>query len=183
MSPIGHHITVQLFALAALHRLSAEEGGLAWLSSGGQALYHYLLADGDLTLPALSLLVWLGLSFGARAPDQLELFKWMMGRRFSLIPHRTLTHWGLFWLAACYGAAWLLGVSGGQRAEGLVAILFGYTLGGVIHLFFDIMTPAGIPLLTPFARRTSLNVFRSGAITEYLILIGCIGITVMIWRL
>jgi len=38
---------------------------------------------------------------------------------------------------------------------------FGFCAAGWLHLVMDIMTPSGIPLLTPFGTCTSLNLYKT----------------------
>jgi membrane-bound metal-dependent hydrolase YbcI (DUF457 family) len=89
---------------------------------------------------------------GSTAPDWLELAWWSRSRRLW-IEHRTLTHWGLAWIA-------LLVVSyRSLDTRWLPAAAFGFACGGVMHLLADWPNPLGVPWI---ARRHSLNWWTSG---------------------
>lgn len=114
------------------------------------------------------LMMFAGAMLGARAPDWTEIARWSNGVRHSLIPHRGPTHWPGFWLGGLYAAGiWV--------PEPYYAAANGFLLAALLHLIMDIMTPTGIPLLHPFAKKVSLNIYRSGAVVSEFALI------VMIW--
>lgn len=98
------------------------------------------------------MVAFVGAVFGGTAPDWLEN-AWWSRRRKLWITHRTLTHWGLGWialLAYCYlalGTAW-------WAPPG-----FGFAAGGIMHLLADWPNPLGVPWI---ARRHSLNLWNSG---------------------
>lgn len=87
-----------------------------------------------------------GIVAGATAPDWMEMPKWSDGMRRSVIPHRTVTHWFLPWVAVFLysmmheGAHW--------------ALITGFTAGAMLHIAMDAMTPMGVPILNPFSRRS-----------------------------
>jgi len=97
-----------------------------------------------------------GVMLGARAPDWTEFARWHNERRYSLIPHRGPTHWPGTWLIGLIASLVFLEMPYREPAAGFFA-------AALLHLAMDIMTPTGIPLLHPFARKVSLNVYRSGA--------------------
>jgi membrane-bound metal-dependent hydrolase YbcI (DUF457 family) len=89
---------------------------------------------------------------GSTAPDWLEVAWWSRARRLW-ITHRTLTHWGVGWIA-------LLAVSYHWIGRvGYAAPVFGFACGGVMHLLADWPNPLGVPWI---GRRHSLNLWRSG---------------------
>lgn len=89
---------------------------------------------------------------GGTAPDWLERAWW--SRRHRLwITHRTLTHWGLGWLALLGWAYSALG-----RLD-WAALPFGFAAGGLMHLLADWPNPMGVPWIY---RRHSLNLWKSG---------------------
>lgn len=89
---------------------------------------------------------------GGTAPDWLEVAWWRKKRKLW-ITHRTLTHWGVGWVALLLGSYRELG-------HWLIAApAFGFACGGMIHLFADWPNPLGVPWI---ARRHSLNLWRSG---------------------
>ena len=99
---------------------------------------------------------------GSVAPDLLEvpMFVPGTGKRLSVIPHRTWTHYAPFWgalLAAVPLLAWPF--------PALAVAALGGALGGLLHLAMDVMTPMGLPVSWPptrSARRKSLHVYRNG---------------------
>lgn len=99
-----------------------------------------------------SCLALFGGGVGGSAPDWLEVAWWRRSPRLWLT-HRTLTHWGLAWLA-------LLGWSYLELARHWwAAPLFGFAAGGVMHLLTDWPNPMGVPWL--FSRH-SLCLWKSG---------------------
>jgi len=43
----------------------------------------------------------------------------------------------------------------------ITSIGFGFCAAGWLHLVMDIMTPSGIPLVTPFGSRFSFNLYKT----------------------
>ncbi|AIY40958.1 hypothetical protein LT85_1800 [Collimonas arenae] len=86
----------------------------------------------------------------------MELSWWRSGSgRYSWIPHRTLTHWGIAWIA-------LLVLS--YKALPYfhwMALVFGFAVGGIMHLLADWPNPLGVPWLW-ISWRHSLNLWKSG---------------------
>ena len=89
---------------------------------------------------------------GGTAPDWLEVAWWSRARRLW-ITHRTLTHWGVGWLALLAFSYHWLGYSI------YAAPAFGFACGGLMHLFADWPNPLGVPWI---AGRHSLNLWKSG---------------------
>jgi hypothetical protein len=84
------------------------------------------------------LLSFLAGIWGSTAPDWLEVAWWSRTRRLW-ITHRTLTHWGVGWLA-------LLAASFHWLGHSLYAApAFGFACGGLMHLFADWPNPLGVP--------------------------------------
>ncbi len=90
--------------------------------------------------------------FGGTAPDWLEVAWWTRARKLW-ITHRTLTHWGVGWLALLAVSYHFLGI------HPWAAISFGFACGGLMHLFADWPNPLGVPWLVS---RHSLNWWNSG---------------------
>lgn len=163
MSPWGHHAVGIAIAAAG-----------AWgLGFGG---------GGDLVANPIPLSWALGAVLGARAPDKLEIARWSdwTGRRHSVIPHRTLTHWPPLWAAVFALAVWLL-----MQASDDVGILFGwavigFAVSGLVHLALDILTPSGIPLGNPFGKRKAFPLYVSGSLAEVPIVIGLAAVCYLI---
>jgi membrane-bound metal-dependent hydrolase YbcI (DUF457 family) len=90
---------------------------------------------------------------GGTAPDWLEVAWWTRSRRLW-ITHRTLTHWGLAWIALLIYAYRSL------DAHTLAApAAFGFAVGGLMHLLADWPNPLGVPWIYG---RHSLNLWKSG---------------------
>jgi membrane-bound metal-dependent hydrolase YbcI (DUF457 family) len=164
MSPIGHNITA--FSMATAYM---GINGISWFQ-GLTSLRNLLIQNtfGVINDIALSTFVALGIILGARRPDRLEipsLNKKTKIRR-SLIPHRTLTHWPLFWVVITF-LNWVLARQNNDIfISATTSVGFGFCASSWLHLAMDIMTPSGIPLLTPFGSRTSLNIYKSGHFGE-----------------
>lgn len=128
----------------------------------------------------------IGFFIGSNAPDTLEMsykksgmigdMPWHYGRVFE---HRTLTHWWLLWVLALVAVVvmapryhypvTLLSYQADLAIIGS-ALLTGYLLGGLGHLLADSATPMGIPIATPYGRRFSFKLYKTGA-TEWLVLL------------
>jgi membrane-bound metal-dependent hydrolase YbcI (DUF457 family) len=89
---------------------------------------------------------------GGTAPDWLEVAWWSRARRLW-ITHRTLTHWGVAWLALLLVSWHFL------RVHPLACAGFGFACGGLMHLFADWPNPLGVPWI---GTRHSLNWWNSG---------------------
>lgn len=129
MTKTGHQLTGLGAALAAI-------GGMAfWFPSTN------FLSVGILTF------------FGSTAPDWLEIPQgWTGTRRLSVIPHRTWTHWWPFWVAA---TVWASGFWTGSAHP----LWLSFCVGAWWHLAMDLPNPMGLPVWSPFQRR-SMNWWR-----------------------
>lgn len=112
----------------------------------------------------------LGCLAGARSPDHLE--GELLGMR--LIAHRTVTHWLPVWLALAGLSLWLA-----VRFSLPGYLIFGYALGGLLHVLGDLLTPMGVPLLSP-TRRQSLHLVH-GLGGELAVVALSLGIGVLAW--
>lgn len=91
-------------------------------------------------------------------PDTLEFARFdPSGRRSSIIPHRTITHWWPIW-------AGLLGFTCYIHSSPIdyPLFLFNYVLMGIsasalTHLACDAITISGIPILHPFSCRDAFK--------------------------
>ena len=88
---------------------------------------------------------------GSTAPDWLEVAWWSRARRLW-ITHRTLTHWGVAWIALLVASRIV------ARRHPLAALSFGFACGGLMHLLADWPNPLGVPWI---AARHSLNCGRA----------------------
>lgn len=159
MSPIGHNITA--FAMATTYmRISNVPWGEGLLS-----LPTVMMAGNAVNVDhfAVVTLVALGMLVGARGPDRLEIptFNRRTKTRRSVIPHRTLTHWPLFWVFLTGLCLWTWSESQDLLLYVITSVGLGFCAAGWLHLVMDIMTPTGIPLLSPFGSRSSLNLYRT----------------------
>jgi hypothetical protein len=90
---------------------------------------------------------------GGTAPDWLEVAWWSRTRRLW-VTHRTVTHWGLGWLAAFVMAYRAL-----DTHPLWAAPLLGFACDGLMHLLADWPNPLGVPWLW---KRHSLRWWNSG---------------------
>lgn len=118
-----------------------------------------------LQLGITPLLVSVATIVGGTAPDWLEIRKKNGG---TVIKHRTITHWLPLWLALFFFTYGLITKNENiyqlydfNINEYLLSFLFGFSIGGLLHLLVDIPNPMGIPILTP-TRRFSLKLWKSG---------------------
>lgn len=120
----------------------------------------------NVTTPLAASVATLAYIAACRLPDHLE---WRISFTETLIPHRTITHWGVFWFAlATVGYGWLVDVSWmpalhspepWQTLAG--AALFGCAAGSIMHLLMDAPDYMGIPWLV-FWKRHRLCWWQSG---------------------
>ncbi|ABO59627.1 membrane-bound metal-dependent hydrolase (plasmid) [Burkholderia vietnamiensis G4] len=94
------------------------------------------------------LTIFVGCLMGSSAPDTLEIKSWIWGKRISLIPHRTITHWLLGWICVCLWVA-VRAVEVGTFGW---CVAFGFCLSGLCHVIMDATTPMGVPMLHPYRR-------------------------------
>lgn len=124
--------------------------------------------------PFEATLIFAGVMFGARAPDWSELAKWKDGVRYSLIPHRGPTHWPGWWLIGLYFSMYHL-----PSPYNYIGI--GFFSSALLHLIMDIMTPTGIPLLHPFAKKVSFTIYKTGSFkSEGILVILCWMIAIFV---
>lgn len=165
MSPIGHNITAISAATAYMrfNNVTMNEGILSLprviMSSDAIGADH----------TAFVTLVASGMILGARAPDRLEIpsFNQRTKTRRSVIPHRTLTHWPPIWLAMTL-MCWFLWRQASDFTFILTSVGLGFCTAGWLHLAMDIMTPCGIPIISPFGSRFSFNLYRTSGPGEWL---------------
>ncbi len=120
-----------------------------------------------------------GCLLGARAPDWLEIagYNRMTNHRWSLIPHRTLTHWPWLLLLVLTVPAVLSGGHGALGATGL-------TVGCLLHIGLDYLTPMGVPLsINPFGVRSSLRWVRTGSVDEMMVNLTALVSVGLIWSI
>lgn len=96
--------------------------------------------------------VFLGALIGSSAPDWLEISRWWSGKRHSVIPHRTITHWMLGWFVL---TAWV-GMHGFSHRQFEWFLGFGFCISATLHVLMDALTPMGVPIAHPW-RRTRLR--------------------------
>ncbi|MBX9634920.1 MAG: metal-dependent hydrolase [Magnetospirillum sp.] len=109
-------------------------------------------------IPALA-----GAAMGALLPDMDHPQSWA-GRKFRpisvplslVVGHRGVTHSLLAVVAGIVALA----------AMGLDGAVAPVVLGYLSHLAADSLTPSGVPLLWPMKHRFSLNLCRTGSVTE-----------------
>lgn len=84
------------------------------------------------------------------------------GQRWSVIPHRTLSHSPYPYLVLLVIGLLLPPVATPIGVVALGNVVAGVGAGALIHLALDVLSPSGVPLLNPFGRRTSLGPNLSG---------------------
>lgn len=99
--------------------------------------------------PPFLLAMSIGIILGATAPDWLEIPLWVGGARFSLIPHRTITHWVALWVIFLAVALFEVVRNHNTASCGLC----GFAAGALLHCVMDATTPMGVPVLNPLERK------------------------------
>lgn len=99
----------------------------------------------------------------------------------EIFAHRGIFHAPIFWailiLLAQFGTS---SISNDIVRTPLLGILTGIAIGIFMHLFADMFNPTGVPLLMPILnRKISIGNITTGSWKENLILISCIGITII----
>ena len=157
MSPRGHYLTALTAGIAATAVwMHAGTGADAPGVAGGAALMG-------------------GFILGSRAPDVLEIASFVGGKRVSVIPHRTLTHWIPLWILALVGVYMLW--RSPHTAIWSRALVTGFCLAGGLHVLMDFMSPTGVPLLLPTARhRVRMPVYHTGKIGEQFVVMAFIAV-------
>lgn len=103
---------------------------------------------------------------GGTAPDWMEVAWWSRARRLW-ITHRTVTHWGIGWIAALVFAYASL-----HHARPYSIALFGFACGGLMHLLADWPNPLGVPWIW---KRHSLNLWKSGRCDLLVVALAWVG--------
>jgi membrane-bound metal-dependent hydrolase YbcI (DUF457 family) len=113
---------------------------------------------------------------GSTAPDWLEI----RHSGGTVIPHRTITHWIPVWfMAFCFSLYsidplyfgffdYLTFFDDYVLDINMASILLGFSIGGLLHLLFDLPNPMGVPFLTPWHRIT-LKLWASGEMEKPII--------------
>lgn len=109
---------------------------------------------------------------GGTAPDGMEFSynanagnRGVPYQRASVIPHRTFTHWFVFWVAALYFSFHYYR----YNHEAMISII-PFILGGISHLVADASTISGIPLFHPFSSvKIRYSRFKSGSKHEIIV--------------
>jgi inner membrane protein len=142
---------------------SSQRGGLN-VSKKGHALTAISLATVIFAAePTMAgAVTGVGAVVGASFPDSLEMPSFYNGKRDSLIPHRTLTHFAPLWLLAILVGHYL---SMPWWAHSLV---LGVALAALLHIVVDFGSPMGCPLLHPLRRvRIRRPIYWTGTASEF----------------
>jgi len=112
------------------------------------------------------------------------LFGWLMHRFFKIFvgPHRTVTHYGLTWLALSL-IVWI-GLPAIWSPGGPYAVAFSSGYG--LHILADMLTERGVPVFGPVNKRSytlvpDLLTFRTGSFWEYLTVGALTLIVIWVW--
>ena len=119
-----------------------------------------------LTPPTLAAIATVAYVAACRLPDHLEI---RTSYTDTIIPHRTITHWGLMWIGFMlmgFGwmqqETWAIGTALASNIEVVAgALLFGCAAGSVMHLVLDAPDYMGIPWFLPW-KRVRFCLWRSG---------------------
>lgn len=113
----------------------------------------YMMVNGITKSTSSASIAACAVVFGGKAPDYLELPLWFLGKRFSLLAHRTITH--TWWL-------WVVFIGMGYHMKTCWDFIFlGYGIGAIVHILQDWTTPMGIPVVNPYGKRMSLGLSRN----------------------
>ena len=107
------------------------------------------------------LLPSLGTMAGSVLPDVLELK--------GIIPHRTYTHYVWFWFLAELSVRPLLVWSGISLLW--ANLCFFIAVGGIMHVCEDFLSIGGVPLVSPTGKRVGGGLYRTGTLTETLVVL------------
>jgi len=136
------------------------------------------------------LIMSIGIFLAASAPDRLEVsYRDSSSSAHNgysrLIKHRTITHWWPIWVSLCYYSLNISQfISGFFTVDAtitgyLASIIYGYSLGALIHIATDSMSPMGVPILLPFGRyRKGIKLYTTGK-SEWRILYPLVIISIM----
>jgi membrane-bound metal-dependent hydrolase YbcI (DUF457 family) len=93
------------------------------------------------------------------------------GHRFSLLPHRSISHWPPIWVAIIAAALFWLPAP-------IDTLIAGVAFGALLHLLIDLGSPMGVPWVFPTRKRSFGDrrpgrrpyVYRTGTLEEWRIL-------------
>lgn len=145
--------------------MASKSGHLATGAASG-VLSAVLVSKLNVDVPGyILILTFLAGIPGGTAPDWMEISSWSPETgRTSVIKHRTITHWGIFWITLWCLFLFLTPV--------LVwaPIVLGFAGGGLMHLLVDWPNPMGVPWLR-IKKRHSLKLWRSGEFEVPLVIV------------
>lgn len=99
----------------------------------------------------------LAFAISAGLPDTLEFAQFdPSGRRSSILPHRTITHWWPLW-GSLFLVAYFLHSNGSYLLFLLKYALMGVSASAFLHLACDAITVSGIPILHPFSCQSAFK--------------------------
>lgn len=133
---------------------------------------HTLTSTGIALLLGENIITVAAAFFSANIPDYIDGFRAKLGADFYKI-HRKASHLWV-WYALFFFFAYkffpynLEQIIPKQAVEALFYCLRGITIGISSHLFFDFFTPQGIPYGFNTKRTISLNLVRTGKLSEYI---------------
>lgn len=110
--------------------------------------------------------VWAGSVFPDVLDQKRAAFSFSRQRAFNQ-SHRRTSHWFGWWLTL-----WVFAHAGclGPVPDTLLA---GFAFGAFTHVFLDMCTTKGVPVLPFGGRRFSLKLCRTGSFAEYAFLAVC----------
>lgn len=177
MTRWGHFLTSASLAFAIYESAQTPENPLAQIAS----VTSTLISTDELYAPRTlgPFMCAAGVMVGSMLPDQLEFARYNNQERASVIPHRTLTHWPLLWLAGLSLSAYgLLDWVGSWYIAAVFSL--GLCLSALLHLALDFGSQSGIPLYHPAGRPTSLAIYATGAPSELMAIVVVSGVFIAI---
>lgn len=144
-----------------------------WATGLALAIATYKYTD---TVGAVAWIATFFSFFGSTSPDWLEI----RHKGGTIIKHRTITHWIPVWLFLFSFSLFSVNndylsffyhisfFSDNQIPPLYSSALLGFSIGGLLHLLFDLPNPMGVPLFTPW-NRVSLNLWKSGEMEKTIV--------------
>jgi membrane-bound metal-dependent hydrolase YbcI (DUF457 family) len=182
MTAHGHYLTaLSLGIVGAATILDPVYGKNVTLAFGD--IIHWsadVIKNGIEEAPicSIALMFLFGCAIGAWAPDWLEGVLFINGYRHSFIPHRTLTHTVALWVILLIVAYGCLSYTEDPWQVLLSWFFIGFTSAGLLHVFIDMLSPTGVPLLMPFRTRLAFTVYKTGRISEYKVIVPVVGASI-----
>jgi hypothetical protein len=181
MSPLGHTITSISIGITSSMYFAKDyyEGtvvelfihALKWIVEG-------LITDNIATTPKafLSIFFFFGFIAGSSAPNWFEPRYLSLNEGLKFYRNRTLWHTPWLWSLALIPAFYWTIIPKYSFFEFANWGVIGFLFGGLLHIFIDMFSIGGIPLIFPNGNKFSLGVYATRSFQEIYILIPIISI-------